>query len=553
MTTLNYMIFILLLILIPQASCLNILFVSIGAAGHVTPMFELAKAMTNHNVTFLTHQMAKSYINLNSNSSSSSLFHIIYANDSPNAFSDEKNLEQNLMLTMANQSLLTAFSKIALIVSNFSLGLLNKTIHILMHDHFDVIIAGKMVFGISIVCEKIQIPCVLQSPSLMPTIFDFNLPNPFSLLTSKQLSQFTYRIYNAVFTAHLTVKMIPKMIPTVYTVFQSLPQVPGPFYDSFTLKNLLFSKSKCLNLISVPPTFGTPTYSDHYTKYLGAFMDDTPIHDDNDDALTMWIKSKSTSSIVFGAFGSSSIISYDRMYNLIYSLAKFLLQTDNSFMLLALRNMNYDAYQAVLKDLHDDEIRKILENKQRVWIEKGFVKQKWILQEKSMKIFLSHCGMGSVMEALYFSKPILGMPFSAEQFSNAIAIDNLNVGQSLFEPPSGIQNFLNPYDLVNYIFTPESVTNKLLNLWTNVDYEKAARQMSLEMKHGGGVKQAVEEIEFFVNLDGNFDRFAPFQSTLSFYQRYMLDLLLVFVIVPGLIVRYILFKCCKRQTKTKTD
>jgi hypothetical protein len=529
-------ILILLSTLVPQTICLNALFISIGAAGHVTTMFELAKAMKNHNVTFLTQQLAKSYVDLNT--SSSPLFHIIYANDSVDAFFDEKNLEQNLLLTVANQSFLEAFPQVTLILANLITPLLHKTIHVLMSDRFNVIVAGKMVYGIPVLCEKIQIPCVIQSPTVLPNSIDFNLPHIFSLLKSKQLTQFTYRIYNAMLNVRVAIKMIPKMIPALYTVFQSLPQIPGPFYDSYTVRNLLRSKSKCLNLVSVPSTFSTPSYSHHYIKYLGAFMDETPV-DDLDDALATWIKSKPINSILFGAFGSSSLIPYDRMYNLINGLAKFLLQTDNSFLLLALRNENYDTYQAVLKALPNDEIRKILENKQRVWIEKGFVKQKWILQQKSVKVFLSHCGMGSAMEALYYSKPILGMPFSIEQFTNAIAIENLNVGQSLFEPPSAIQNLLNPYDVAQYTFTAESVTSKILDLWMNVAYEKAAREMSLEMKHAGGVKRAVEEIEFFVNLDGDLDRFAPFQSTLPFYQRYMLDLLLIFVILPGLIIIYI--------------
>jgi UDP:flavonoid glycosyltransferase YjiC (YdhE family) len=543
-------ILILLSTLVPQSICLNALFISIGFAGHVTTMFELAKAMKDHNVTFLTQQMAKSYVDLNT--VSSPLFHVIYANDSTDAFFDEKNLEQQIMLTLANQSLLEALPKVALVLGDLITQLLHKTIHVLMSDRFDVIVAGRIVFGIPILCEKIRIPCVIQSSMPLPNSFDFNLPHTLSLLKSKELTQFTYRIYNVMFNVRLAIKMIPKLIPTFYTVFQSLPQIPGPFYDSYTVKNLLFSKSKCLILVSMPSMFHTPSYSHHYIKYLGAFMDETPV-DDLDDALATWIKSKPINSILYGAFGSSSLIPYDRMYNLINGLAKFLLQTDNSFLLLALRNANYDTYQAVLKDLPNDEIRKILENKQRVWIEKGFVKQKWILQQKSVKVFLSHCGMGSAMEALYFSKLILGMPFSSEQFTNAIAIENLNVGQSLFVPPSAIQNLLNPYDVAQYTFTAESVTSKILDLWMNVAYEKAAREMSLEMNHAGGVKRAVEEIEFFVNLDGDLDRFAPFQSTLSFYQRYMLDLLLIFVILPGLIITYIVSKCCKRRRKTKTD
>jgi UDP:flavonoid glycosyltransferase YjiC (YdhE family) len=544
-------ILILLSTLVSQSICLNALFISVGAAGHVTPMFELAKAMKNHNVTFLTQQLAKSYIDLNL--SSSPLFRIIYTNDSADAFSDEKYLEQQLLQSMANQSVFDALPEVALVLSNLIIPMLHKTIDMLTYDRFDVIVAGTAIFGVPVLCEKIQTPCVIQSAMSPPNIFDLNLPKPFSLLTSKELTQLTYRIYNAAITARSAIKVIPKMIPTLYTIFQSLPNVPGPFYDSYTLKNLLFSKSKCLNLISMPSTFYTPSYSHHSIKYLGAFMDETTIDNDDDDTLTTWIKSKPISSIVYGAFGSSSLIPYDRMYNLINGLAKFLLQTDDSFLLLALRSANYDTYKVVLKDVRNDEIRKVLENKQRVWIEKGFVKQKWILQQKSIKMFISHCGMGSAMEALYYSKPIVCMPFNMDQFTNAIAIEDLKVGQSLFVPPSAIQNFLNPYNLVQYNFTAESVTSKISDIWMNVAYEKAARGMSLEMKHAGGVKRAVEDIEFFVNLDGNLDHFAPFQSTLWFYQRYLLDLLLIFVILPGLIIIYIVLKCCKRQRKTKTD
>ena len=551
MLTSHYLKVILLVTSISQSICLNALFISDGAAGHVTPIFELAKAMKSHNVTFLTQQAAKSYLDLNLPSSPQ--FRIIFANDSIDAFSYEKNLEQNLIQTLANQSLLEVLHKVILFQSNFIKPLLNKTIHILMHDRFDVIVASSMAFGIPVLCEKIQTPCVVQSSAALPNLFDFTLPNAFSLLTSKQLLRPTYRIYNALFNVRLAIKLVPKMIPTLYTIFQSLPQIPGPFYDSYTIKNLLSSNSKSLNLLSIPATFYTSPYSHQYVRYLGAFVDETSIVDDNDDALTAWIKSKPTSSIIYGAFGSSSLIPYDRMYNLVSGIAMFLFQTDNSFLLLALRNANYETYQAVLKQLRSNKMGQTLENKQRVWIEKGFVKQKWILQQSSVKVFVSHCGMGSLMEALYFSKSILGMPFSGEQFSNAIAIENLNVGQSLLIPPSIIQNLLKPYDLVNYSFTIESVTNKVLNLWTNVVYERAAQQLSLEMKHAGGVKRAVEEIEFFVNLNGDLDRFIPFETTLWYYQRYKLDLLLIFVTFPGLFIMYIVSNLRKEQRKTKTD
>ncbi|CAF4177127.1 unnamed protein product [Rotaria sordida] len=71
-------------------------------------------------------------------------------------------------------------------------------------------------------------------------------------------------------------------------------------------------------------------------------------------------------------------------------------------------------------------------------------------------------------------------------------------------------------------------------MWRNMTYEQAARLMSLEMKHASGVKRTIEEIELLISLNGDLSRYAPFHSTLPFYQRYMLDLV-----------------CCKRGRKKK--
>src|ERR1700749_1800859 len=87
----NYMKFILLFSFISQSLCLNALFISLGFGGHVTPMFELSKAMKNHNVTFLTQQFAQLFIDFKSYSSP--LFRVIYDNDSSDALDEEKNRE----------------------------------------------------------------------------------------------------------------------------------------------------------------------------------------------------------------------------------------------------------------------------------------------------------------------------------------------------------------------------------------------------------------------------------------------------------------------------
>ena len=543
---------VFLLVFIPQSPCLKVLFVTVGAAGHMTPVFELAKAMTmkSHNVTFLTDHMSRSYIDFTPYKSPS--FQVVYGNDSSDAFRAEKAREQGMMSLFTDRSVLDVAPDLLPIFGAMIVPLLNKSMHLLTSDHFDVIVAGKMVLGITALCEKASIPCVIQVCAPVPNVFDFNLPNTFSFLTPDDMTETTTRLYQVAFTFRLLAKLLPKVAPVAYRVLQSLPQIPGSFLNTFTLKNLFFSKQTPLNLFSVPPSFGTPAYPHHYTKYLGAFIDDS-VEADGDTELTRWITAKPTSSIVYGAFGSSSLIPRDRMKALITGLAMFALQQDDCFVLLALRSANYDTYLAVMNDLTDERVRSVLQDGQRVRIEQGFVPQKWILKQNSIKVFISHCGMGSLLESLHFSRPILCLPFNMEQFANAIIIAYTNVGRSLFEPPSRWKSLVSPYDVVHYRFAADNVVDHMSALWLNPTYTNAAVLMALEMKHAGGVQRAVEEIEHFVSLNGNLDRYAPFQSTLPFYQRYMLDLLLVFVLLPGWAFVYLARKCCKRQRKLKSD
>ncbi|CAF1028371.1 unnamed protein product [Rotaria sordida] len=159
--------------------------------------------------------------------------------------------------------------------------------------------------------------------------------------------------------------------------------------------------------------------------------------------------------------------------------------------------------------------------------------------------------MGSTVEGIYFQKLMLCLPIHTDQFLNSMAIQNSGVGQSLFEPPSLLESFLKPHDYHDYTFLASSVTTKLSTMWKNTTYEQAARLMSLEMKHASGVKRTIEEIELLISLNGDLSRYAPFQSTLPFYQRYMLDLVFVFIVLPMTIILYLFVRCCKRGRKKK--
>ncbi|CAF2633264.1 unnamed protein product [Rotaria sp. Silwood2] len=299
--------FLLLLTIIPQSFGLNALFLSIGAAGHSIPMFELAKAMKNHNVTFITEAFAQSYINVEMYSNRSS-FRLIFTNDSIDAIMEENKIEQDIIEYFMDHSLFDSLFHIMPAIGRITNALMHKAIHELMSNRFDVVISSSLVLGVHALCQKANISCVIQREEIKLSIFDVNLPTSYSLLSSKQITEFKYRIYNVAFYSHLIMTIFKKLIETFYMIFQSFPQIPGPFYDTFTLKSLLFTQSNCLNLIGIPPTLYPPSYSHHLTKYLGGFIDELSI-DYVDNDLTRWIKSKPMNSIIYVAFGSTGIVS----------------------------------------------------------------------------------------------------------------------------------------------------------------------------------------------------------------------------------------------------
>jgi hypothetical protein len=546
--------FIILVVfsLISERTALNVLFVSVGHAGHVIPMFELAKGLTQHNVTFLTQQIARTYVDFHSHTDSNG-FHLVYSTDSSNAFDREKRNEQSLTAHAANHSFFDGITYTMTLMSDDFGILLTKTIDLLMNNHYDLIIGNSIIKSINVLSKRAQIPCVIQSTEVLPNMFDFNMPNVHASLTRKHLRQFRYRLFNVIFNVRIMLSLSFRVLPSLYIISKSLPRVPGPFYDSFSFRNLMTTQVECLELFSIPATLYTVTRPYHYRKYLGAFIDRTSIERSTVNELTQWIENKPNRSIIYGAFGTSSLIARQRMTDLIHGLAEFLITNADSYLVLILRQSNYDTYQETFNGLINENYKRILIDQERVRIEHGFVAQKWILQQTSVRIFLSHCGMGSCSEGIFFRKPLICMPFNMDQFTNGMSIDESGIGRSLFVPPSLYQSLIKPHDFHKYTFSLYDVQMKLNDVWTNNTYQDTIDIMSLEMKHAGGIQRAVEEIEFFTRLNGNLDRYAPFHSTLPFYQRYMLDLLFVFILLPMIIVIYVFKVCCRRARKQKKD
>jgi hypothetical protein len=299
----------------------------------------------------------------------------------------------------------------------------------------------------------------------------------------------------------------------------------------------------------LPPTlFPRGSFADG-TKYVGGFVDETSVLEP-DSLLRHWVDAKTNMSMIYIAVGSISIVNEHRMQSLVEGLAEFLLQERVSSVLLAFRYANYDNYHRIVSTLVEQRYRHVLQDQTRVRIERRFIPQKWILRHHALHVFVSHCGMGSTVETIHFEKSLLCLPLCTDQFSNAIAVQRAGVGESLFEPPGMLESLRQPLHFHTYTFTANEVIDRLRRLWHSDTHRRAIRLISMEMKRAGGVRGAVQDIEIFVEADGDLQRETPFEHRLAFYQRYLLDVLFVVFLLPlfGIVS---LCRRCRRSRVSK--
>jgi MGT family glycosyltransferase len=107
------------------------------------------------------------------------------------------------------------------------------------------------------------------------------------------------------------------------------------------------------------------------------------------------------------------------------------------------------------------------------------VPQQAVLAHPLVRALITHCGMNSVSEALYFRKPILGLPIFGDQHYNAARLCDLGVGLRLNKQR----------------FDSAEVRRHLGTLMTDPAYAAAARRMSVVIRNTGGRNQAANLVE----------------------------------------------------------
>lgn len=148
-------------------------------------------------------------------------------------------------------------------------------------------------------------------------------------------------------------------------------------------------------------------------------------------------------------------------------------------------NKNIDFYKNCIKAFENDDIDVVMSigantstdalgNVPSHFEIKNSVDQIMVLQETD--VFITHCGMNSVNESLYYSVPMVLFPQQLEQSVVADRAANLGVGFMLERN------------------TPEDIKEAVMEVIHNETYKDRADALSKSFKQAGGVKRAADQI-----------------------------------------------------------
>lgn len=121
----------------------------------------------------------------------------------------------------------------------------------------------------------------------------------------------------------------------------------------------------------------------------------------------------------------------------------------------------------------------------------SFVPQQAVLSHPTIRVFVSHCGMNSINESLYFGKPILALPFLGDQYYNAARLLDLGVALKLNKKT----------------IKSDEVRQKVDLLVKNPSYTDKANKMSAILKRTRGRELAADIIE--TTLDVGISHLVP--------------------------------------------
>ena len=174
----------------------------------------------------------------------------------------------------------------------------------------------------------------------------------------------------------------------------------------------------------------------------------------------------------------------------------------------------------------------------------SWMPQNDLLAHSNMKLFITHCGMNSMVETFYHGVPVIAFPQKAEQFGNAALAKSKGIGEVL---------------TIND-FTSEELQASINNVMTDQKYLSASKKLSTVYKDTlvHAPRDPVYWIEHVIKFG---DRHLRSHAVdMPMYQYLMIDVMaflivscLLLVATVVIICRCVIARLCCRRGKAKVE
>ena len=158
----------------------------------------------------------------------------------------------------------------------------------------------------------------------------------------------------------------------------------------------------------------------------------------------------------------------------------------------------------------------------------SWMPQNDLLADSNMKLFITHCGMSSIVETFYHGVPVIGFPHNIDQFSNAALAKSKGIGEVL----------------AIHDFTSEELQTFINSVISDQKYRSAAKKLSTVFKDTlvHAPRDPVYWIEHVIKFGDHHLRSRA--REMPMYQYLMIDVI-AFLVVSALVLTTISLIACR--------
>eukprot|EP01095_Lingulamoeba_sp_RSL-Kostka_P016457 TRINITY_DN8062_c0_g1_i1.p1 TRINITY_DN8062_c0_g1~~TRINITY_DN8062_c0_g1_i1.p1 ORF type:complete len:422 (+),score=95.60 TRINITY_DN8062_c0_g1_i1:142-1407(+) len=389
---------------------MKVIFFNVYGSGHVNPSLGLVKELINQNceVIYYSGTRAKQKI-LNTTAEYRNYGH--------------ENFSISEFYPNANNFLFQ--------VSNASYFLADRLFPVIKEEKPDFIIVDVFSPWGIVIAEKLDIPFIVSSSSFVGA-------------------------YTSLYKA-----MNPQEDEMLISTFEKLQSEFGFTAD---IDDLGFAKKSMFTVVYTSKKLQPKTDELDYGifRYLGSQIGERPMSEDDVQFISSIDQYKNANKlIIYLSLGTVAKLqdNIDILDHVIQAYG------NNESLIVVISGIDQEVALSKLteyKEQNDNQYNNNNDNESLIpdnFIFSPFVHQIELL--KRCDLFITHCGMNSMNEGLYFKTPLILMPLSSDQFFNAKQLENLNIGYKLNRNNLTSSDFV---DAFNHFYNENNQLSEEINI-----------------------------------------------------------------------------------------